>query len=81
VQVINERFRFLSSLIEEVQIGGVLAIGRHAGGIKEELARWRRRLVFPVASAGPVGAGTACVACASAISWAMASLMVPKLER
>ena len=46
MHVINDRFGFLTGVIQEIQISGVLDIGRHTGGIKEELAFRRRGLVF-----------------------------------
>ncbi len=46
VQTIDDRFRFLSGVIEEVQVRRIFDISRHAGGIEEELAFRGRGLVF-----------------------------------
>jgi hypothetical protein len=38
VHAIKDLFGFLSGLIQEIEVCGILDISRHTGGIKEELA-------------------------------------------
>ena len=68
MQAIDDRFRFLAGIIQEIQVGGVLDIGGHTGGIEEELAFRGSGLVFPFASARSVCVGASFAGCASAIS-------------
>ena len=45
MQMIDDRFGFLTGVIEEFEVGGVGDIRRHTGGIDEELAARRSGLV------------------------------------